>query len=157
MLTLVPPVSAAPDTEFRLPLRVYYEDTDAAGVVYYANYLRFMERARTEWLRALGYEQKTLAQQGFAFAARSVTVDYLRPARLDDILEVVSSITSLGRAQIVFAQRVDRRNHHGIELLVDATMRIACFDPVRMKATPMPTDIHEKLKALVRPAGELRA
>jgi acyl-CoA thioester hydrolase len=157
MLTLVPPVNPAAGAEFRLPVRVYYEDTDAAGVVYYANYLRFMERARTEWLRALGYEQMALALQGIAFAARSVTVDYLKPARLDDALEVVSSIVSLGRAQLVFAQRIERKDGAGDELLVDASMRIACFDPVRMKATPMPHDIHEKLKALVRPSGEHRA
>jgi acyl-CoA thioester hydrolase len=157
MLTLVPPVIAAAAAEFRLTLRVYYEDTDAAGVVYYANYLRYMERARTEWLRALGYEQTLLAQQGIAFAARSVTVDYLKPARLDDAIEVVSSIVSLGRAQLVFAQRIERQGDAGDDLLVDASMRIACFDPVRMKATPIPNDIHERLKALVRPSGEHRA
>jgi acyl-CoA thioester hydrolase len=157
MLTLVPPLITAAGTEFRLPVRVYYEDTDAAGVVYYANYLRYMERARTEWLRALGYEQTVLAQQGIAFAARSVTVDYLKPARLDDALEVVSSIVSLGGAQLVFAQRIERIDATVAELLVEASMRIACFDPVRMKATPMPQDIHEKLKALVRPSGEHRA
>ena len=134
---------AAPPA-FRLPVRVYYEDTDAAGVVYYANYLRFMERARTEWLRVLGYEQTTLAQQGIAFAARSANVEYLKPARLDDAIEVISTIASLGRAQLVFAQRIERDG----ELLVDASMRVACFDPVRMKAIPMPRDIHEKLKAL---------
>jgi acyl-CoA thioester hydrolase len=157
MLTLVPHVITAATTEFRLPVRVYYEDTDAAGVVYYANYLRYMERARTEWLRALGYEQTVLAQQGIAFAARSVTVDYLKPARLDNLLEVVSSIVSLGRAQLIFAQRIERTDAAGSELLGDASRRIACFDPVRMKATPMPHDIHEKLKALVRPSGEHRA
>jgi acyl-CoA thioester hydrolase len=138
---------AAPPA-FRLPVRVYYEDTDAAGVVYYANYLRFMERARTEWLRALGYEQSALARHGIAFAARSSQVEYLKPARLDDAIEVVSTIVSLGRAQMVFAQRIERDG----ELLVDASMRIACFDPVRMKATKMPRDIHEKLKTL---AGNL--
>jgi acyl-CoA thioester hydrolase len=116
-----------------------------------------MERARTEWLRALGYEQNVLAQQGIAFAARSVTVDYLKPARLDDALEVVSSIVSLGRAQLVFAQRIERKDVSGWELMVDASIRIACFDPVRMKAAPMPHDIHEKLKALVLPSGEHRA
>ncbi len=157
MLTLVPHVIAAAESEFRLPLRVYYEDTDAAGVVYYANYLRFMERARTEWLRALGYEQTALARQGIAFAARSVTAEYLKPARLDDVIEVVSSITALGRAQLVFAQRIERKDDAGSELLVDASMRIACFDPLRMKATAMPRDIHGKLKALVRPSGETQA
>lgn len=130
---------------FLLPIRVYYEDTDAGGVVYYANYLRFMERARTEWLRALGHEQRALMDEGIAFAARSVTAEYLKPARLDDELTVVSTIESLGRAQIVFAQRVERAT----ELLVDAKIRIACFDPVRGKAMAMPKEIHEQFKALL--------
>lgn len=131
--------------EFALPVRVYYEDTDAGGVVYYANYLRFMERARTEWLRALGFDQSLLMADNIAFAAREAHVEYLKPARLDDELVVVSSIESLGRAQVVFAQRVER----GGELLVDARMRIACFDPVRGKAQAMPKEIHEKFKALL--------
>jgi len=131
--------------EFALPIRVYYEDTDAGGVVYYANYLRFLERARTEWLRALGFDQSVLMNQGIAFAARSISAEYLKPARLDDELAVVSTIESLGRAQVVFAQRVER----GGELLMDAKMRIACFDPARGKAQAMPKEIHEKFKALL--------
>ena len=130
---------------FVLPVRVYYEDTDAGGVVYYANYLRFMERARTEWLRALGFAQSVLMGQGIAFAARSITAEYLKPARLDDELLVVSTVESLGRAQLVFHQRIERAG----ELLVDAKMRIACFDPVRGKAMAMPKDIHNKFKALL--------
>lgn len=131
---------------FTLPVRVYYEDTDAAGVVYYASYLKFLERARTEWLRALGYEQTTLVEEmGIAFAARSLSAEYLLPARLDDLLAVVSSVESLGRAQLVFAQRVERDG----ELLLTATMRIACFDPVRGKATAIPKSIHAKLKTLI--------
>ena len=92
---------------YRFAVRVYYEDTDAAGVVYYANYLKFMERARTEWLRTLGFEQSQLVrEQGLGFVARSVSIDYLKPARLDDMLDVVSGIDTASRAQIVFAQRV---------------------------------------------------
>ena len=135
----------AAKARFVLSVRVYYEDTDAGGVVYYANYLRFMERARTEWLRALGFEQSALMEQGIAFAARSMTIEYMKPARLDDELLVVSTIESLGRAQLVFHQRVERTG----ELLVDAKMRIACFDPVRGKAMAMPNDIHKKFKALL--------
>jgi len=131
---------------FTLPVRVYYEDTDAAGVVYYASYLKFLERARTEWLRALGFEQTRLAEDmGIAFAARSISAEYLLPARLDDLLSVISTIESLGRAQLVFAQRVERDG----EVLLTAKMRIACFDRVRGKATPIPRSIHEKLKALI--------
>ncbi len=129
---------------FSLPVRVYYEDTDAAGVVYYASYLKFLERARTECLRTMGYEQHLLATEGIAFAVRAISVEYLKPARLDDLLEVVSSIGPLGRAQVVFVQRVERNG----EILLEATVRIACFDPLRGKAKAMPKAIHEKFKAL---------
>ncbi len=141
----MPAATSSRPSRFTLPVRVYYEDTDAVGVVYYANYLRFMERARTEWLRALGFEQSTLMAENIAFAARQATVEYLKPARLDDELVVVSQVESLGRAQLVFHQRIERAD----DLLVDARMRIACFDPLRGKAVAMPRDIHEKLKALL--------
>ena len=131
---------------FTLSVRVYYEDTDAAGVVYYAGYLKFLERARTEWLRALGFEQTRLVEDmGIAFAARSISAEYLKPARLDDLLTVVSTVESLGRAQLAFAQRVER----GQDVLLTAKVRIACFDPVRGKATAIPRSIHEKLKTLI--------
>lgn len=129
---------------FDLALRVYYEDTDAGGVVYYANYLRFLERARTEWLRALGVDQGPLARAaGIAFAVRSLTAEFLKPARLDDLIEVVSTIEELGRAQVVFRQ-VIRRGH---ETLLEATVRVACIDVAKGKAVAMPKDIHQKLKA----------
>jgi acyl-CoA thioester hydrolase len=131
---------------FALPVRVYYEDTDSGGVVYYANYLRYFERARTEWLRALGYEQgRLLERAGIAFAARSAQVEYLKPARLDDEIVVVSHISSVGRAQVIFDQRVERDG----QLLVEAKMRIASFDPVRGKAVAMPKDIYDNFKALL--------
>ena len=131
---------------FTIRVRVYYEDTDAGGVVYYANYLRYFERARTEWLRALGFEQsEILRTHGVAFAARSAQVDYLKPARLDDNLSIVSEIAELGRAQLVFVQRVERNG----ELLVNAKMRIASFDPIRGKAVGMPRSIHEQFKTLI--------
>lgn len=131
---------------FVLPVRVYYEDTDAAGIVYYASYLKFLERARTEWLRALGFGQRGLAEQGIAFAARSIAVEYLKPARLDDALNVVSEIESVGRVQIVFAQRVLRAE--GAELLLTSSMRIACIEPAGMRPAAMPNDIYETFKAL---------
>jgi tol-pal system-associated acyl-CoA thioesterase len=84
-----------------ISLRVYYEDTDAAGIVYYANYLRFIERGRTEFLRALGHDQHRLMKEGVAFAVRSVQAEYLKPARLDDLLTVDTTIAELGRAQLV--------------------------------------------------------
>ena len=131
---------------FVLPVRVYYEDTDAGGVVYYANYLRFFERARTEWVRALGFDQSALmASQNIAFAARSVQIEYLKPARLDDELSIMSTIVDLGRAQVLFEQRAERKG----ELLVDARIRIASFDPIRGKAVAMPREMHQQFKTLI--------
>jgi acyl-CoA thioester hydrolase len=135
---------------YRFPVRVYYEDTDAAGVVYYANYLKFMERARTEWLRELGYEQTELArEQGIVFVARSIAVEYLKPARLDDKLEIVSRIDSASRAQIVFNQRAERAG----DLLTTSRIQIVCVDPEHGKVSAMPRRIHEKLKALIGPGN----
>ena len=125
-------------------LRVYYEDTDAAGIVYYANYLRFIERGRTELLRTLGHDQNALMKEGIAFAVRSANVEFLKPARLDDLLTVETSIASLGRAQVTFAQRILRDN----ELLLDAKIRVACIDPARGRPIPMPRALHQQLSAL---------
>ncbi|MEW6163883.1 MAG: tol-pal system-associated acyl-CoA thioesterase [Pseudomonadota bacterium] len=122
--------------------RVYYEDTDSGGVVYYANHLKFLERGRTEFLRALGYEQRRLvAETGLAFAVRALGAEYLKPARLDDEIEVVTSIEDLGRAQVTFAQSVRR----GEDILLTATVRVACLDLARGKAVAMPKDLHAKL------------
>lgn len=131
---------------FELALRVYYEDTDAGGVVYYANYLRFLERARTEWLRALGVDQGKLASAtGIAFAVRSLATEFLKPARLDDLIDVVSTIKELGRAQVVFHQVIRR----GQETLLEATVRVACINVAKGKAVAMPKDIHNNLRALL--------
>lgn len=128
---------------FRWPVRVYYEDTDAGGVVYYANYLCYLERARTELLRSLGFGQAMLATDaGIAFAVRSVSVEYLKPARLDDALEVHTSVESVGRAQAVFVQRIERDS----DLLITASVRLACLDIRRGRATAMPPDVYEELK-----------
>lgn len=136
--------------EFNLPVRVYYEDTDAAGVVYYANYLRFIERARTDWLRTLGVDQGSLiATHGIAFAVRSMQADYLKPARLDDELIVHSTLEEVGRAQVVFQQNVLRDQ----ELLFRATVRVVCFDPVAARAAAIPKEIQEKFKALEKVAS----
>jgi acyl-CoA thioester hydrolase len=92
-----------------LSIRVYYEDTDLAGIVYYANYLRFIERARTEWVRALGVDQVDLkAEQGVVFAVRRVEADYLAPARFDDVLEVRTEVREVGGARIVLSQDIWR-------------------------------------------------
>lgn len=128
-----------------LPVRIYYEDTDTAGIVYYANYLRFLERARTEFLRSLGHSQHQLMQEGVAFAVRSVQAEYLKPAKLDDLLTVETAVDALGRAQMTFAQRILRNR----ELLLDAKIRVACIDPVRGKPMAMPRYIHEQFTALL--------
>lgn len=131
-------------TVYKLTVRVYYEDTDAAGIVYYANYLRFLERGRTEFLRSLGHDQHALMKEGIAFAVRSVSAEFLKPARLDDLLAVETRIAALGRAQLTFTQRILR----GHELLLDAKIRVACIDPVAGRPIRMPRAIHEQLSAL---------
>jgi len=119
---------------FFWPIRVYYEDTDSGGVVYYANYLRFFERARTEWLRAAGFEQDELAaRHGVVFVVRSLKIEYLRPSLFNDTLQVSVELVKVGASQILVAQRVMR----GDETLVMAEVQLACvnagtFKPVRI-------------------------
>ncbi len=127
-----------------IQLRIYYEDTDAAGIVYYANYFRFLERGRTEFLRSLGHGQQALMQEGIAFAVRSASAEFLKPARLDDLLTVETAIAALGRAQVTFAQRILRDG----ELLLGAKIRVACIDPLRGRPIPMPRALHQQLSAL---------
>ena len=135
---------------FVLPLRIYYEDTDAAGIVYYANYLRYFERARTEWLRSLGYERQRLADEfDTAFVVRSVSCDYLKPARLDDSLSVVAQIESVSRAQLVFRQRVERQEGSGGEVLVRGVVRVACIAASRLRAKALPREMQADFSKLV--------
>lgn len=134
---------------FTIPIRIYYEDTDAGGVVYYANYLKFLERCRTEWLRGIGHQQADLLRDpGIAFVVRSVSVDYLKPARLDDQLVVGLEVEKIGQAQIFFRQHIRRAAGGAWEELVDATIRIVCVDAARMRATPIPALLRSKLEAL---------
>ncbi|MCB1956842.1 MAG: tol-pal system-associated acyl-CoA thioesterase [Rhodocyclaceae bacterium] len=131
-----------PGEEFRLTVRVYFEDTDAGGVVYYANYLKFCERARTEWLRTLGFAQGQLIEaSGVAFVVRKVAADYLASARLDDELQVVSRIERLGGASIVFDQWVEC----GGTRLFEARITVACIDLGRHAATAIPSHIRRRL------------
>lgn len=144
------PSEAKLSQNFILPVRVYYEDTDAAGMVYYANYLKFMERARTEWLRQLGFQQSRMVEeQGVAFVARSAAVEYLKSARLDDLLEIDTRVESVGRAQVVFDQRVLR----GAEVLATGMMRIACVDPARGRPCAMPPALLGMFRRLVAGRG----
>jgi acyl-CoA thioester hydrolase len=137
--------SETPVPSFSLPVRVYFEDTDAGGVVYYANYLRFFERCRTEWLRSSGHDQRDLAAHaGILFVVRSVNIDYLLPARLDDQLQIGLSVEKLGRAQIVFRQQALR----GGELLATATVQIVCVAAATMKTTPIPDFLRTLLEQM---------
>jgi acyl-CoA thioester hydrolase len=122
--------------EFKWQARVYYEDTDAGGVVFYANYLKYMERARTEWLRSVGFEHEQLINDhGLIFAVKNVTIDYKKPARLDDLLTVTSSILNHRGASITFHQLIKNEND---DLLTQAEVKVACLNATTLKATPMP-------------------
>ncbi|MFC0229519.1 tol-pal system-associated acyl-CoA thioesterase [Serratia aquatilis] len=131
------------NTLFRWPVRVYYEDTDAGGVVYHARYVAFYERARTEMLRQHDFHQQQLLSEHIAFAVRRITVDYLLPARLDDLLEVQTQITSIRGASLTFAQRIV--NSDGT-LLSQADVLIACIDPHQMKPIALPKSIVAEFK-----------
>ena len=129
---------------FLWPVRVYYEDTDSGGVVYYANYLKFMERARTEWLRSLGFEQDELIEKNSViFAVRSVQVDYLAPARFNEQLMVTSSIIETGRASLVFEQIITIKDNE--QILCKGLVKIASLNTQTFKPCAMPTQLLEEL------------
>jgi acyl-CoA thioester hydrolase len=135
-------------TRFHHPVRIYYEDTDAGGVVYYANYLKFFERCRTEWLRSLGHNQTDLlAAADIVFVVKSVSADYKRPARLDDHLEAGLLLTHLGRAQLQFDQWVDRLNPDGTrETLVTGSVKLACVNLKTLRPVSIPDWLHSQLQ-----------
>ena len=127
---------------FTWPVRVYYEDTDLGGVVYYANYLRFLERARTEWLRALGFEQTTLAAvHAVVFVVRSISLDYLKPARFNDEVGVTVERVEVGASRIGLAQRVMR----GAEELVTAQVELACVNTATFKPVRIPGPVTARI------------
>jgi acyl-CoA thioester hydrolase len=134
-------------TGFDFPVRVYYEDTDAGGVVYFANYLRFMERARTEWLRQLGFDQSELRErQGVLFVVRGVEATYRRPARLDDALTVQSQLAVLSRVALHFEQSIVRDG----ETLVSGSSEVICVGAESMRPTRMPDPLMQVLQTVVR-------
>ncbi len=138
------PARATPP--YRFQLRVYWEDTDAGGVVFYANYLKFFERARTEWLRSLGHQQEAMrAATGVVFIVTDTTVRYLRPARLDDLIAVTVEVRHAGRAQMTIAQQAWRQTAAGEELLADGTIRIGCVDAGTFRPQRIPNAIVESL------------
>ena len=129
---------------FTFPIRVYYEDTDAAGVVYYANYLRFMERARTEWLESLGFPLAAFEREhAVAFVVHRAEIDFLQPARLNDRLAVSVETLDRGASRLVVAQRVLR----DADTLTRARITLACVDPVRWRPARMPAALARALPA----------
>ena len=130
---------------FSFPIRVYWEDTDAGGIVFYANYLKFFERARTEWLRALGVGQHALREQvGGMFVVSETSVKYYQPARLDDELIVTAALQEAGRVALVIQQQAIQKTSN--ILLCQGTIRIGWVDAQTLKPARIPSEIVEKLK-----------
>lgn len=128
---------------FVWPVRVYYEDTDAGGVVYYANYLKYFERGRTEYLRSFGFEQDELINnQGIIFAVRAISVDYIKPARFNELLTVSTKITAIKKVSLEFNQQIT----HDSQLLVSGDVRIACLDANTLKPTAIPKNMIGQIK-----------
>lgn len=131
-------------TPFLWQVRIYYEDTDSGGVVYHANYLKYMERARTEFLRSLGIElDRTAQEHGAVFAVRAVQLDFLRPALLNDQLNVSVEIRKLGRASVDFRQEISRLD--SALVLCAATVKIACIDQGNWRPRPLPENIKREI------------
>ncbi|MEJ2175807.1 MAG: tol-pal system-associated acyl-CoA thioesterase [bacterium] len=129
---------------FSIQLRVYYQDTDAGGVVFHGQYLAFMERARTEMLNALGYDLARFAEShGVLFMVHSLAATFHAPARLNELVSVSAEIAKMGRASLVFRQRVERGN----ELLVEAEVTLALVDRIRLKPTRVPQELKNTLDA----------
>ena len=141
-MPVAPSRSAQP--MFSIPIRVYWEDTDAGGVVYHARYVAFLERARSDALRALGLGQRELQQAGQVFAVHSMRIDFLRPARLDDLLEVSAQVSRLGRASLVFSQRIVR----GEEVLLEAEVKVASLRAADFRPCPMDATLYQELHRL---------
>ncbi len=124
-------------------MRVYYQDTDAGGVVFHATYLHFFERARMEWMRQHGFDARELARRfGLVFIVRQLEVAYMKPALLDDLVTVSADVEKMGRAQLTFAQEVRR----GEETLVRASVNVACVSADSLKPAPFPEPIRVRLE-----------
>ena len=132
----------APSPEFSLPLRVYIEDTDAGGIVYYVNYLKFMERARTEYMRSLGFDRTAIFSEQLMFVVQSVNVRYHQPAQLDDELVATARPLKVGGASILLQQAVRR----GDTVLAEGDIRIACVDKQSLQPKKMPAEMLARLR-----------
>ncbi|WGL18065.1 tol-pal system-associated acyl-CoA thioesterase [Microbulbifer bruguierae] len=129
---------------FSIPIRVYIEDTDAGGIVYYVNYLKYMERARTELVRSLGYDKPAMPQRGLLLVVHSAQVQYRKSAILDDELRASATVGKLGRAAVTFEQKIWR----GTEIICEAVVKVACVDDASRKPCALPETIYQALKAV---------
>ena len=130
---------------FSLPIRIYFEDTDSGGVVYHSNYLKFMERARTEWLRSIGIDQRHLKQDNhIMFVVHRIDIQYKFPARFNDDLIVKSELKNIGSSKIEFRQMIYRND----EMLIDASVDIACIDSEKFKSVRIPPTIKQTMESL---------
>lgn len=131
-------------TEFSLPIRVYIEDTDAGGIVYYVNYLKYMERARTEFMRLLGFDKPAISDEGLLMVVHSASVNYKSPARLDDLVSVSAEISDCRRSYMVFSQSVWR----GDTLLCEGQIKVACVKGSTMKPCALPLEIRDAIASI---------
>jgi acyl-CoA thioester hydrolase len=132
-------------SQFNWQVRVYYEDTDSGGVVYHSNYLKYMERARTEWLRHLGFEQTDLKDAlNSLFVVHSMQIQFKKPAKFNDLLIVSSELTMIGHGSLVFLQKVNL----GTQILIEANVKIACVDALTFKPSKIPNQLKLKLQQL---------
>jgi acyl-CoA thioester hydrolase len=130
---------------FTWPVRVYWEDTDAGGIVYYANYMKFMERARTEWLRDLGFEQAALREEhGLIFVVVDLQAHYRKPAQYGDLLQVSCLVEEVTRASLTFAQQIHRDGVAG-DLLLEGKVRVACLDALKYRPRPLPAALLQEM------------
>ena len=130
---------------FSWPVRVYYEDTDAGGVIYHTNYIKYFERARTEWLRSLGFSQARLAQEeGVLFTVVTLSTDFKRPGRLDDALVVRSTAALAGAASVQFSQEI-WRDGESPPLLASGTVKVACLDATAFRPRRLPDSLRKEL------------
>ncbi len=143
-------------TAFRWPVRVYYEDTDTGGIVFYANYLKFFERARTEWLRAAGIGQQQLAAETQRmFVVKSTAIDYHAPAKLDDCLEITVEIEKLGRASVNFRQEAWLDSAGEPLLLCSGSIRVGCVDTQSLRPATIPDETNARIRnSMKQRAGE---
>lgn len=138
-------IAAESNSQFTWQVRVYYEDTDSGGVVYHSNYLKYMERARTEWLRHLGFEQTDLKDQFNAlFVVHSMQIAFKKPAKFNDLLTVVNALNAIGHGSLIFSQEIKLN----ATTLIAASVKIACVDALSFKPSKIPNQLKLKLQQL---------